>query len=81
MRYLYVCMSFIVAIKFTVLTNDTDTLRHILAQQYVQGIAREESTMHPLALSGVDSMYTQKPTGGHCHRAHLNYLSFDTAPR
>lgn len=36
--------------RLTFLTNDTDTLRHILALQYVQGIAFEESTMHPLAL-------------------------------
>ena len=33
------------------LTNDTDILRHILVLLHVQGIVREENTMHPLALA------------------------------
>ncbi|WP_158008799.1 hypothetical protein [Vibrio splendidus] len=36
--------------RLTFLTDDTDTLRHILALLHVQGIVREENTMHPLAL-------------------------------
>ncbi len=38
--------------RLTFLTNDTDTLRHILVLLHVQEIVREENTMHPLALPG-----------------------------
>ncbi|MGR5389174.1 hypothetical protein [Vibrio crassostreae] len=38
--------------ELTFLTNDTDTLQHILALLHVQGIVREDNTRHPLALPG-----------------------------
>ncbi|CDT85918.1 hypothetical protein VCR3J2_310092 [Vibrio coralliirubri] len=38
--------------ELTFLTNDTGTLRHTLVLLHVQGIVREENTMHPLGLSG-----------------------------
>lgn len=38
--------------RLTFRINDTDTLRHILAQLYAQEFVREENTMHLLALPG-----------------------------
>ena len=38
--------------RLTFLTKDTDILRHILVLLHVQGIVREENTMHLLVLLG-----------------------------
>ncbi len=37
-------------LELAFLANDTDILRHILALLHIQGIVREEDTMHPLVL-------------------------------